>query len=226
MEPITPAVFWNYRDKFPHNNSTTQLAAYTSIHCVARVSEIIPKRPNDFDRNKHLTWDKVMFQWGSCNEIRARRKAWECYNKSYRYPDRMIMTLKPAKSNFNRWKVVIEATGTKRCIVAWMFNYARKYQKGKHTPLFGSVSQNDISKIAKEMYQTAGLIGKVNTHSFRIGASTALIMVGCPADQVKVLGRWKSDTFLRYIRAAPQQQWDPNKSVAEQLESAPGGSLY
>ena len=43
----------------------------------------------------------------------------------------------------------------------------------------------------------------LNSHSFRIGGASALAAAGVPDYQVRVLGRWSSDSFLRYIRLQP-----------------------
>lgn len=37
-------------------------------------------------------------------------------------------------------------------------------------------------------------------HTFRIGGTTELLLAGVPPDVVKTLGRWTSDSFLRYWR--------------------------
>ena len=39
-------------------------------------------------------------------------------------------------------------------------------------------------------------------HSFRIGAATAAAEAGIPDSQIREMGRWKSDAFKKYIRAA------------------------
>ncbi|KZV92196.1 DNA breaking-rejoining enzyme, partial [Exidia glandulosa HHB12029] len=41
----------------------------------------------------------------------------------------------------------------------------------------------------------------VTGHCFRIGGTTALLRAGVDPEVVKVAGRWKSDSFLRYWRA-------------------------
>eukprot|EP00741_Cyanophora_paradoxa_P010356 tig00020531_g10020.t1 len=41
-------------------------------------------------------------------------------------------------------------------------------------------------------------------HSFRIGAATAAAEAGMPAYAIQLLGRWKSDAFLVYIRTPPE----------------------
>lgn len=38
-------------------------------------------------------------------------------------------------------------------------------------------------------------------HEFRIGGTTHLLLAGIPPDVVKALGRWSSDSFLRYWRS-------------------------
>ncbi|VDI72855.1 Hypothetical predicted protein [Mytilus galloprovincialis] len=52
--------------------------------------------------------------------------------------------------------------------------------------------------------QALGYIGfdqsKYGTHSFRIGSATSATMLGFSDEQIKVMGRWSSDTFKSYIR--------------------------
>ena len=43
----------------------------------------------------------------------------------------------------------------------------------------------------------------LNTHSFRIGGTSALAAAGVPDYLIQVIGRWSSDSFLRYIRTPP-----------------------
>ena len=40
----------------------------------------------------------------------------------------------------------------------------------------------------------------LNTHSFRIGGASALAEAGIPDYTIQAMGRWSSDSFLRYIR--------------------------
>ena len=42
----------------------------------------------------------------------------------------------------------------------------------------------------------------LSTHSFRIGGASALANSGVPLHVVQQLGRWRSDTFLRYLRVS------------------------
>ena len=44
-----------------------------------------------------------------------------------------------------------------------------------------------------------------NTHSFRIGAATSAAQADIPDWCIKMLGRWKSDAYQRYIRMPPHE---------------------
>ncbi|TFK16572.1 hypothetical protein FA15DRAFT_548136, partial [Coprinopsis marcescibilis] len=39
---------------------------------------------------------------------------------------------------------------------------------------------------------------RITGHSFRIGGTTELLLAGVPPDVVKAMGRWSSDSFLKY----------------------------
>jgi hypothetical protein len=39
-----------------------------------------------------------------------------------------------------------------------------------------------------------------NAHSFRIGRTTDLALEGFSSEMIRLLGRWSSDAYLRYIR--------------------------
>ena len=48
----------------------------------------------------------------------------------------------------------------------------------------------------------------LNTHSFRIGGASALSDAGTQDHVIQIMGRWASDSFLRYIHI-------PNQSLRE-----------
>ena len=44
-----------------------------------------------------------------------------------------------------------------------------------------------------------------NTRSFRIGAATTAAQAHIPEAHIKMLGRWRSDAYQRYIKTPPQE---------------------
>ena len=74
-------------------------------------------------------------------------------------------------------------------------------------PLFCYHSSTGLRVLTKRSF-----LGRCNTiwlsqgypsvtgHSFRIGGTTEFLLAGVPPDVVKTMGRWKSDSFLRYWR--------------------------
>ena len=48
---------------------------------------------------------------------------------------------------------------------------------------------------------------KFTSHSLRAGEATTAFLAGVPAEIIKVLGFWKSDCFLQYIRAPEQARF-------------------
>ena len=48
-----------------------------------------------------------------------------------------------------------------------------------------------------------GFLGRVSSHSLRIGAATSAAQAGIPDHVIKELGRWSSECFKTYIRIDP-----------------------
>jgi hypothetical protein len=61
-------------------------------------------------------------------------------------------------------------------------------------------------------------IAKIGTHSIRAGAATAMFLAGVPAETIQLIGRWRSQTFLRYIRIQVQQL---TRGVAKDMTANP-----
>ena len=53
-----------------------------------------------------------------------------------------------------------------------------------------------------------------NTHSFRIGAATSAKEAGIDDLSIKMLGRWRSDTYQQYIRTPPEKLAQLSKTIA------------
>ncbi|EJD38594.1 hypothetical protein AURDEDRAFT_46176, partial [Auricularia subglabra TFB-10046 SS5] len=67
-----------------------------------------------------------------------------------------------------------------------------------HDDLVPLTKRAFVSRL-NEIWRAAGM-QSVSGHCFRIGGTTALLRLGVDTDIVKMSGRWKSDSFLRYWR--------------------------
>ena len=72
-------------------------------------------------------------------------------------------------------------------------------------PMFTDASGHPINstwfadKLKQEAFKS-GLRGDVTPHSLRIGAATTAWRAGFSDSQIQTLGRWKSDSFKKYLR--------------------------
>lgn len=92
------------------------------------------------------------------------------------------------------------------CPVLLLQRYISVRPKNLNDPLFldqlGSpVSRQKFLAILHKCITHLSLDSKkYNTHSFRIGRCTDLVMLGFSEEQIRNIGRWKSDAYKRYIR--------------------------
>ena len=88
------------------------------------------------------------------------------------------------------------------CPVSALWHFARTRHISHSLPLFtladGSFLTRDLT--ANVLRAAFPYQPNVNTHSFRIGGASALATAGVPDYVIQVIGRWSSDSFLRYIR--------------------------
>lgn len=69
------------------------------------------------------------------------------------------------------------------------------------TPAQTPLTRDQFSSFLSTTLQYAGYDpSSYNIHSFRIGAATHAASQGCTPLQIRHMGRWKSDAFLKYIR--------------------------
>ena len=63
------------------------------------------------------------------------------------------------------------------------------------------VTPEHLRKLLKSLLVNSGLDSSLyGVHSFRIGQTTDLIKFGYSVDEVKLMGRWKSNVIFKYIR--------------------------
>ena len=59
---------------------------------------------------------------------------------------------------------------------------------------------------------------RIGTHSLRSGAAMAMFLAGVPVETIQLIGRWRSQTFMRYIRIQVQQM---TRGVADDMTTNP-----
>lgn len=68
--------------------------------------------------------------------------------------------------------------------------------------LFDLPDSAAVNRLAHHISSLLDSSAAFRGHSFRIGAATALCLLGYPAEEIKSWGDWRSDSYLRYIRNA------------------------
>ena len=129
------------------------------------------------------------------------------------YSDKIIILLKKSKTDKTREgvRVTLGQTDSEICPVkalALHWSHREALFPGlldSQSPLFLSqnglpVSKDSFSARLAALSAHVGVEGSVTAHSLRIGAATAAWLRGCSDSQIQALGRWKSDSFKRYLR--------------------------
>lgn len=78
----------------------------------------------------------------------------------------------------------------------------------------------------KRSIAALGITGNYGGHSLRAGGATTLALMGYPDSLIKILGRWKSLSYQRYIQLDPNTFRDVSVDMAKQGKRAqPFGGL-
>ena len=97
----------------------------------------------------------------------------------------------------------VETSFSRLCPVAAMSAYLA-FRGVKPGPLFalggGAVKRHVFSRILRSLLVKCGLKMRITSHSFRIGAATWWAHLKYSEAQIKRLGRWRSNAFLKYLR--------------------------
>ena len=182
-----------------------------AVCCIAffgflRCSEFTVPNHDSYDPDANLSYDDVAVDNRTC-------------------PTLLTLKLKQSKTDPFRAGVTLTLGKTDKevCPVTALMPYLaiRGPQKG---PLFITETHNYLTQpifrsLLKELLQQAGLhTEQYNTHSFRIGAATTAKSVGISDYHIKVLGRWQSDAYQRYIRTSTKDLMKFTKLLASQVK--------
>lgn len=135
-----------------------------------------------------------------------------CLNDVQFYNDHAVLFLKQSKTDPFRKGVAIKLfkNHTKLCPFEQLksYSYARNiiFDPKVHIPLFitenGSALNrcNFLSMLKEIVKRTNHADSHITGHSFRIGAATSAAKARIEDHLIKSLGRWTSDSYVRYIR--------------------------
>ena len=101
--------------------------------------------------------------------------------------------------------ILLGPSGHQVCPVAAMSRYLA-IRGSTPGPLFICANGTPLSPSMVNAWlrsKGAGVLGNYSSHSFRIGAATSAALAGVPDHVIKILGRWSSDCYVRYIRMPP-----------------------
>ncbi len=107
--------------------------------------------------------------------------------------------------------------------VLFVQEYLRRFPAPASAPAFSlrsgqPVSPADFRRAIKQAVRAAGLNpSRYSAHSVRIGAAVAMADAGVSVATIKAIGRWRSATFLRYLRMTS----DRLVAVADAVAAAP-----
>ena len=100
--------------------------------------------------------------------------------------------------------IYIISTGKQDCPVHHLSKYLNV--RGTNTgPLFMShgapVTRHQFNKVLGHCLKYLNIpAANYNTHSFRIGRTTDMAITGIPHATIQLIGRWKSNAYLKYVR--------------------------
>ena len=93
------------------------------------------------------------------------------------------------------------------------------------TPLGVMITRGMVSDILKSAAKDLGdPLNEFSSHSLRRGGATALYSKGYTREAIMFLGRWKSDTWLRYAKMTQEQLCSAGKDLATASYTLAGSS--
>jgi len=150
------------------------------------------------------------FTWESRDLDDADFASWFITRSSVRlFADRLDLDIPASKTDPFRKGVTLKiaATGDAGCAVASLRRMLDIAPGRPNEPLFdtgeGAFNKKRITDILRGRLHSLGYGGYYASHSFRRGAATEARNSGVPEAMIMLLGRWKSDAYLRYIEINP-----------------------
>lgn len=166
----------------PFNKAMWRAVILTAFFGLLRVSEFTCPAHN-FDPVRHLSPSDVSFNSAS---------------------SMMYINIKASKTDPFRSGIIVRLAaipGNRLCPVAAM-KYYLSFRTLSSGPLFifnqGSFLTRNF--VVAFIQISLPYIANLNTHSFRIGGASAALSAGASDSLIRIMGRWSSDCFRRYLR--------------------------
>ena len=126
------------------------------------------------------------------------------------------------RTNFVRAMQIIGSTTSQPCPVAALLAYFTVCPSDATDAFFRYRPGRPLTRqaLTEELRQLLPLTGTPNSrdyagHSFRIGAATTAAMAGTPDWLIRAMGRWRSDSVLRYIRTTDTDMGQLTQKLSE-----------
>lgn len=179
-----------------HNKALFWAASTLAFFGLLRVSEYTCPLISSFDETTNLLVSDVKFT-----------------------PKAMLVFIKASKNDPFRvgCHLTIGSTSNFLCPRSAMLAFIG--HRGLHTgPLFTHKDGTYLTRARLATFLNSIFNSElINTHSFRIGGATALSLAGYTDAQIQIIGRWRSNSFTRYLRLN-NNVW---KNMAKNIAYAP-----
>ena len=195
--PITPSILrkiktvWMDRTTESFDNIMLWAASLTTFFYFCRAGETTVPSEDSYNPDSHLSYSDI-----AVNDAKT--------------PSIVSLRIKQSKTDQERvgTRVVIGKTGDDICPINALLTYLSR-RGDKPGPLFqwrdGSplTKSQFVSKVRSALLAANLPATDFAGHSFRIGAATTAATAGLDDSTIQTLGRWKSSSYLLYVRLEP-----------------------
>ena len=124
--------------------------------------------------------------------------------------DNLTLIISSSKIDFFRGgiSIPIVVIGDVACPLRFLRHLYATFSAKGNTPLFqisNGFSRQHVIATLRRMLLDIGIKGRFSGHFFRRGVATWAEIRGLSRDEIRVLGRWKSDSYLLYIDRGPKR---------------------
>lgn len=135
----------------------------------------------------------------------------------------VILRLRQTKTSPQPVDIVLARTDTSTCPVQALKDLFILDPQELSAPLFrgagGAFKRQDFLDMLQTKLQKAGIYSKYTGHSFRRGAAQHAIEGGMTEEEVKVIGRWKSEAVKAYYTLTNQQKYALNRRFQTRIST-------